>query len=122
MKKTKQINIMGFLIVCFIIVGYAYVSWKYSYRWIDSDSSSEIMFGKLLAETNSVLSDQWYYSTAISVFNINIIYLFCWKLFNSWKIVRVVSQVDVGKETIYKIVDPNGNITIEGGNLDELLK
>ena len=61
--------------------------------WIDSDSTSELMLGKLLAETDKLVTSDWYYSTSIRVFNINIIYFLCWKIFQSWKAVRCVSQV-----------------------------
>ena len=51
------------------------------------------MLGKLLAETDKLVTSDWYYSTSIRVFNINIIYFLCWKIFQSWKAVRCVSQV-----------------------------
>ena len=89
----KKINYVGIFAFILLIIAYAYTTWMCGGHWIDSDSTSELMLGKLLAETDKLVTSDWYYSTSIRVFNINIIYFLCWKIFQSWKAVRCVSQV-----------------------------
>lgn len=89
---------------------------------VDSKSGDGAHLGTL-ADGTKQLSDAWWNARLDNAVTPEVADAIreSWIL-NPDSVVRVVSQVDVGKETIYKIVDPNGNITIEGGNLDELLK
>ena len=48
---------------------------------IDSDDSSELILGHLLASENCLLSKNWYYSTELRVVNTQIFYAFFSKYF-----------------------------------------
>ena len=60
---------------------------------LDSDDSSELVLGRLLASENRLLSKNWFYSTELRVVNTQIFYAFFFKLFNSWHKVRLASYV-----------------------------
>ncbi|MBO5450635.1 MAG: hypothetical protein J6A11_03725 [Lachnospiraceae bacterium] len=59
---------------------------------LGADESSELLLGKLLAEENHVLSQNWYYSTELRFLNTQLIYALCFKLFSNWHVVRVVAS------------------------------
>lgn len=60
---------------------------------IDSDDSSELILGHLLASENCLLSKNWYYSTELRVVNTQIFYAFFFKIFHSWHKVRIASYI-----------------------------
>ena len=62
-------------------------------RLIDSDDSSELILSRLLAEENSLISPNWFYSTELRVFNTQIVYAFFFKFFDSWHKVRMLSCI-----------------------------
>ena len=62
-------------------------------RLINSDDSSELILSRLLAEENSLLSSNWFYSTELRVFNTQIVYAFLFKFFNNWHKIRLVSEI-----------------------------
>lgn len=59
---------------------------------LGADESSELLLGKLLAEENHILSQNWYYSTELRFLNTQLIYALCFKLFHNWHVVRVVAS------------------------------
>lgn len=58
---------------------------------LNSDDSSELILGQLLANENRLLSKSWYYSTELRVVNTQIFYAFFFKIFHSWHRVRIAS-------------------------------
>lgn len=90
--KKKDI----FLIVSGIIFALAFVGtvWFVSNRMtflLNSDDSSELILGRLLANENRLISKSWYYSTELRVVNTQIFYAFFFKIFHSWHDVRIAS-------------------------------
>ena len=62
-------------------------------RLLNSDDSSELILSKLLADENSILTSNWFYSTELRVFNTQIVYAFFFKFFNNWHKIRLVSTI-----------------------------
>ena len=87
-----------FLIVSGVILalGFCYFVWFINARidyLINSDDSSELILGHLLASENRLLSENWYYSTELRVVNTQIFYTFFFKIFHSWHKVRIASYI-----------------------------
>jgi len=61
---------------------------------INSDSSAELILGKLLAENGGILSKDWYYSTELRVITSQIVYKLFFMIFpNDWSLVHILSCV-----------------------------
>ena len=60
---------------------------------LNSDNSSELILGRLLADEGKILTKSWYYSSELSVLNTNVIYAFFFNIFHSWHRVRLFSTV-----------------------------
>lgn len=90
-KKLEMLASWMFLLLCY---GYAlfFVAHNY-YVLINSDTSSELILGKVLAQEGGILSDNWFYSTELRVFNTNIVYKIVYRFFsNNWFLYRIVSN------------------------------
>ena len=61
-----------FPILCFVNIA-VFLSTR-SHLMLDSDMSSELILGKLLAEEGGILSTNWYYSTELRVLNTQLVY------------------------------------------------
>lgn len=95
MKPQKKAS---FLILSGLIFAVAFfgILWFINARvdfLLNSDDSSELVLGHLLAAENSLLSKNWYYSTELRVVNTQIFYAFFFKIFQSWHSVRIASYV-----------------------------
>lgn len=96
-KKIKEniglINLLGIIAVIIILIYNFILTYTQGYKVITSDNSAELILGRLLAESNELISKNWFYSTEIRVFNINIIIAIAWKLFNTYDGVMAFSQM-----------------------------
>ncbi len=70
-----------------------YTVFCYPNHFIDSDHASELLLGKLLAGQKKIITSDWYYSTEIKLFSTNIIYLFLFKIFTSWRTVHIAAML-----------------------------
>lgn len=116
-KKAKKVSIA---IIIIEIILFAVFVYKRSPYLIDSDSSSEMILGSLLANENRLISQNWFYSTEIRVLNTNIFYLISFKLTNNWLLARTITttlllivlvlsfvfyaKMFAGEETAYKLL------------------
>jgi hypothetical protein len=91
-SKSINSNIIGALVAIFLIIIYCLFSFFLGRNYINADHSSELILGKLLAETNSLISKNFIYSTELRIFNSNLVYTLGWKLFNSYPAVRTFGQ------------------------------
>ena len=57
---------------------------------IDSDLSSEMVFAKLVSKENVIVTNNWFYSTEFRLFNMNLVLEPLFKVFTSWKLIRVL--------------------------------
>jgi hypothetical protein len=79
-------------IICFLMLLFlAFISWRYGTQWLDSDMSSEMLLGKLLAEENSFVSRNWFYSTELRLLNTQLITAFLFRFFDDWPLVRCLA-------------------------------
>ena len=91
-KETKKQLLIGAALVLELLFLLLYLNGRID-RLLDSDMSSEMILGQLLARENAVLTPHWYYSTELRVLNTQIIYAFFFKLMNNWHLVRMAATV-----------------------------
>jgi len=58
---TASTAVIGMLLLGFVSI----FSYQHGAQWLNSDHSSEMVLGKLLADENTFVSRNWYYSTEI---------------------------------------------------------
>ena len=78
-KETKKQLLIGAALVLELLFLLLYLNGRID-RLLDSDMSSEMILGQLLARNNGILSDQWYYSTELRVLNTQLIYALFFRL------------------------------------------
>lgn len=66
--------------------------WTYFFaiNRLDSDMSSELVLARELALENKLITSNWFYSTEIRVLNTQFIAMPLFKIFTSWKMIRVI--------------------------------
>ena len=69
-----------------------YYMGNYFIYTVDSDMSSELLLGKLLAEEKSIITNCWYYSTVLKVIDTNLLWALLFEIFDSWHIVRLTGS------------------------------
>ncbi len=92
-KKEKYFLIVSGLIFAVAFCGFIlFINARIDFL-LNSDDSSELVLGHLLASENRLLSKNWYYSTELRVVNTQIFYAFFFKLFQDWHTVRIASYI-----------------------------
>lgn len=89
--KNKMKKYMPWLMLVCAYVAYLIYYNKFIGFNIDSDMSSELVLGKLLAKEHKLITTSWYYSTELRVINTNIIYMLSFLFTDNYHVVRVVS-------------------------------
>ena len=92
--KKNSINLILcialLVFLCFISV----FSYFYGYKWLDSDHSSEMVLGKILAHENTLVSTSWLYSTEIRLVYQTIFTMPLFKLLGpseNWALIRSIN-------------------------------
>ena len=80
-----------FPILCFVNIA-VFLSTR-SHLMLDSDMSSELILGKLLAEEGGILSTNWYYSTELRVLNTQLVYKLLFTFTDDFHIVRYLGSL-----------------------------
>jgi len=103
MKIKEKINLLlrgnGELaaitaVIVLALVFTAVFSYKYGVQWIDSDHSSEMILGQLLARENKLLSRNWLYSTELRIVYQTIFTMPLFKLLGhtgNWALIRALN-------------------------------
>jgi len=93
-KNTQLITILtigiGVLLLGFISI----FSYQHGTQWLNSDNSSEMVLGKLLAEENALVSRNWHYSTEIRIIYQTIFFVPLFKLigrYENWALIRTLA-------------------------------
>jgi len=77
-----------------LLVGFVSLfSYRYGWQWLDSDASSEMVLGKLLAQENVFVSPNWNYSTEIRLIYQTIFTMPLFKIFgntDNWALIRAL--------------------------------
>ncbi len=92
-KQNKKYIIVSLVIFVFVFISFVCFIEKRITFLINSDDSSELILGQLLANENRLLSKSWYYSTELRVVNTQIFYAFFFKVFHSYHWVRIFSYI-----------------------------
>lgn len=93
--KSKKLNIstLGWA----ILAGVFLIAWYYMDNYVmytlNSDHSSDLVLGHLLADENTIVSKNWYYSTVLKVVDINLVWALLFKFTDNWHTVRVLGSV-----------------------------
>lgn len=70
-----------------------YVTWYVTGNYVDSDSASELVLAKHLADTRQIMSQDWFYSTELRVFQHQWVYAPLMLLLNDWHLVRFLGAL-----------------------------
>jgi len=87
---TALTIVTGILLLGFVSI----FSYRYGWQWLNSDHSSEMVLGKLLADENVFVSTNWRYSTEIRLIYQTIFTMPLFKIFGSadnWAFIRSVN-------------------------------
>lgn len=99
MGKTGKANILFQIISALFLTACLFGTVLYlrarTDHTLNSDESSEMVLGKMLADEGSILTKNWYYSTELRVLNTNLFYSFFFRLTDSWHRVRLLSCVSM---------------------------
>jgi hypothetical protein len=87
---SKTIKALPLILFIFVIVFSGYTAYYVTYNFTDSDASSELVLGKLLADQNKIATTDFSYSTEVRLFNLNLIYMPLFKVFSNWHTVRFI--------------------------------
>ena len=91
--KTTVFDLLEYLVLAGVFVILCYFLAEYVVYNLDSDKSSELILGKMLAEEGGICSPNWYYSTELSVLNTQLIWAPLFALGLSWHAVRVTGSI-----------------------------
>lgn len=92
MKKIGKIlpyTVLGGILLLLVLLNAFY-----QLHWLDSDMAAEMMFSKLLAETNHVFATpDWYYSTEFRFLYTQLIMAPLFKIMDNWHIIRMITNL-----------------------------
>jgi hypothetical protein len=91
-KKKITIVLSGLIVLMLIFI--TVFSYRHGRQWLDSDHSSEMVLGKLLAEENVLVSRSWYYSTELRLIYQTIFTMPLFKLLGglgNWALIRAIN-------------------------------
>ena len=90
-KESKLIRFYPLILLAvFDLVLFWYLNRNIE-RMINSDDASELILGRLLAQENSIVSTNWFYSTEVSILNTNLVYSAMFHFLNNWHVIRMAS-------------------------------
>jgi hypothetical protein len=84
------VNILYLCIVGILAVS-TYMAYIYGRQWLNSDMSSEMVLGNLLAKENRLVTSNWVYSTEIRLVYQQLFFVPLFKLFDDWRVVRAIT-------------------------------
>lgn len=88
MKVSDKKQIINFIILFGALAAVTATCWfRFDYL-MDSDMASELVLSELLSKENAVISPNWYYSTEIKFFSVQLIYTPLFKIFHDWTVIR----------------------------------
>lgn len=68
-------------------------------HYLDSDTSSTLVFAEHLASVGKLFSQDWMYSTSVEVVDCHLIYMPLFMLLDNWKLVRLIGTILL--QTVY---------------------
>lgn len=94
MKKIENFKqiIFGVMLFIAVLLLLIFIDKRIDYL-LDSDTSSEVFLGQIMASNNSLITKAWYYSTELRVLGINTVYMLVFKVLTNWHWVRIWSCI-----------------------------
>ena len=92
-KSQRGVRYIPLTLLILAAVFLSVTAYHFSYNFLDSDASSELILGKLLADQNKILTTDFSYSSELRIFNLNLIYMPLFKVFSNWHTVRYVGMI-----------------------------
>ena len=92
-KNNSLIISVGIGFNIFLLGFISILSYRYGWQWLNSDHSSEMVLGKLLAQENTFISSNWHYSTEIRLIYQTLFSMPLFKLFgnaDNWALIRAL--------------------------------
>lgn len=91
--KNKIIKILPWIYLAIIFIFSMVFFINNVGHLMDSDESSELILGQLLAKEHGILSTNWYYSTELRFINNQIVFAILFLFTSSYKLVRILSTI-----------------------------
>jgi hypothetical protein len=97
LENTKNVRLITTLAagIGVLLLGFVSIfSYRYGAQWLDSDHSSEMVLGKLLADENTFVSRNWHYSTEIRLIYQTIFIMPLFKLlgrYENWALIHALA-------------------------------
>jgi len=88
-----KITVVVLVVLTFFIGIFSY---RYGWQWLDSDYSAEMVLGKLLAQENTFVSANWFYSNEIRIIYQTLFTMPLFKIFGryeNWALIRALNIV-----------------------------
>ena len=82
---------LPFIILLAVYLALCAVYTKNIDHWINSDTASDLVMSRLLADEKKLISDSWYYSSELHVIKTQLVTVPLFMLTNNWHTVRIVS-------------------------------
>lgn len=89
----KEKNLIWFLPTVLWMILLIVLNYFYSSNVINSDISAELILARELSRENKLITTDWYYSTEIRLVYTQLISLFLFKIFTSWKMIRTIMNL-----------------------------
>ena len=94
-NKTNIITILAYVTLFFAFLINVWMLTK-NYWLVDSDMAHEMLLSKHMVDTGRFISKDWYYTTELRVFNINIIFAFFLFIFSdNWMLARLFGSISI---------------------------
>jgi hypothetical protein len=87
----KVQSILYTILITSLLLFISFIVYKFGYRWLESDLSSEMVLANLLAGENKLVTTSWYYSTELRLIYQQIFMVPLFKVFNNWALIRALT-------------------------------
>lgn len=92
-KNEKTIIVISCIIIFFVLALTCIFFYIHGHKWLNGDSSAEMVLGKLLADENKLVTPSWLYSTELRLVYQTIFTMPLFKIIgdNNWALVRAIN-------------------------------
>ena len=99
LTSQYYVNFMSRLLFLASVVICVMTTYYVSGHILDSDTSSELILSKQLAETGKLLSNDWLYGSELRLFHVQLIYMPLMLILDDWQMVRFIGALIM--QTLY---------------------
>ena len=92
--KTKIAKFGPYVLLGLIFLMLIFLNIFYQDHWLDSDMAAEMMFSKILAETDHIFATQeWYYSTEFRFLYTQLVMGPLFRVLSDWHVIRTITNI-----------------------------